>query len=264
MGEIEAAQSGTLPTLVDDSDIRGIVHCHTDASDGLNTLEEMAEACRAKGMEYFGVADHSQSAFYAGGLKPDRVRQQRGLVESLNRRYAEENTPFRILHGTESDIRSDGSLDFDEETLELFDYIVASIHGQFAMDGVAQTERLIRAASNPFTTILGHMTGRLLLSRPGYEVDTEAVLKACADNGVAVEINANPHRLDVDWRFHRRGLDLGCIFSINPDAHSLSELDHVRWGVLQARKGWIPPDRVLNTMTLDEIMNHLRARRARR
>ena len=249
-GEIEAAVSGSLPALVADSDIRGIVHCHTDASDGLNTLDEMAEACRERGLEYFGVADHSQSAFYAGGLKPDRVLAQRKLVDTLNSRYEDEGIPFRILHGIESDIRPDGSLDYDDEILALFDYIVGSIHGQFAMDREAQTERLVRAAANPYITILGHMTGRLLLSRPGYDVDVEKVLQACAEHGTAVEINANPHRLDVDWRWHQRGLDLGCNFSINPDAHSISELDHIKWGVLQARKGGISAARVINTRSV--------------
>ena len=264
MGEIDTALRRNIPALVAESDIRGIIHCHTDASDGLNTLEEMAEACRAKGLQYFGVADHSQSAFYAGGLKPDRVRAQRKMVNSLNRQYESDGVPFRVFHGIESDIRPDGSLDFDEEILSLFDYVVASVHGQFAMDKESQTTRLVRAASNPFTTVLGHMTGRLLLSRPGYEVDVEKVLKACAEHGVAVEINANPHRLDVDWRWHRLGLELGCLFSINPDAHSISELDLVRWGVLQARKGWIPPDRVLNTKDLSTFTIHLTNRRSLR
>src|SRR5438270_3685850 len=151
---------------------------------------------------------------------------------------------FRIFKGIESDILADGSLDYPEDVLARFDFIVASVHGQFKMDRAAQTERIIRAVSNPFTTILGHMTGRQLLRRHGYDVDIEKVLAACAQHGIAVEINANPWRLDLDWRWHRRGLELGCMFSINPDAHSTSEIDLVRWGVLMARKGGIPKERV--------------------
>jgi DNA polymerase (family X) len=207
----------------------------------------MAQATRTRRYEYFGVADHSQSARYAGGLSVEQIREQHAEINRLNARF---DGRFRIFKGIESDILADGSLDYPEEILRQFDFIVASIHGQFRMDRAQQTERLLRAVTNPFVTILGHMTGRQLLRRPGYDIDVEKVLKACAAHGVAVEINANPWRLDLDWRWHQRGLELGCIFSINPDAHSLAELDLTRWGVAMARKGGISADRVLNALDL--------------
>ncbi len=260
-GEVERALSGTLPGLVELPDIRGILHCHTDASDGTHTLEEMAEATRSRGYQYFGLADHSRSAFYAGGLQPDRLAAQLELADRLNARYEGEDVPFRVFKGTESDIRPDGSLDYPDDLLARLDFVVASVHGQFRLPKTEQTQRILKAVANRRTTILGHMTGRLLLERKGYEVDIEAVLRACAAYGVAVEINANPHRLDLDWRWHQRALELGCTFSINPDAHSTGELDLVRWGVLMARKGGIPPDRILNCLDLEGITRHLAVKR---
>jgi DNA polymerase (family X) len=256
-GEIALAVARRLPQLVADQDIRGLLHCHTDFSDGSNTLEEMAEATRAKGYEYFGVADHSKTASYAGGLSVERVAVQHGLADELNARC---QGRFRILKGIESDILEDGSLDYSDEVLARFDFVVASVHSRFRLDAKTQTERIIRAVSNPFTTILGHMTGRLLHRREGYQIDIEKVLEACARHGVAVEINAHPHRLDLDWRWHQRALELGCMFSINPDAHSVDELDLTSWGVLMARKGGIPPDRVLNCMSRDELVRYLTRR----
>ena len=257
-GEIDLAEAGQLPTLLTGHDIRGLLHCHTDFSDGANTLEEMAEATRARGFDYFGVADHSRTARYAGGLSVARVRQQHELVDALNAEY---RGTFRILKGIESDILEDGSLDYAEEVLASFDFVVASVHSRFGLDPETQTQRIVRAVSNPFTTILGHMTGRLLRRREGYQIDIEQVLRACAAHGVAVEINANPHRLDLDWRWHQRGLELGCMFSINPDAHTVEELDLTSWGVLAARKGGLPPDRVLNCLSRDDIERVLRVRR---
>jgi DNA polymerase (family 10) len=256
--EIEWAISGQLPTLVSDEDIRGLLHCHTDFSDGGNTLEEMAEVTRELGYEYFGVADHSQTAGYAGGLKPERIELQHELADALNRRY---RGRFRILKGIESDILEDGSLDYPNEILSTLDFVVASVHSRFKLGAAAQTERILRAIANPFTTILGHMTGRLLLRREGYEIDIDTILQACARHQVAVEINANPHRLDLDWRWYERGLELGCMFSINPDAHSLEELGLTRWGVLIARKGGVPPDRVLNCMGRADLERWLTRRR---
>jgi DNA polymerase (family 10) len=259
-GEIEAALAGTLPLLVEESDLAGVLHCHTDFSDGGNTLEEMATAARKLGYGYFGVADHSQTAGYAGGLKPEKLGQQLLLADSLNRRS---RNGFRIFKGTESDILEDGSLDYPDETLSELDFVVASVHSRFKLDSARQTARVIRAVANPFTTILGHLTGRLLLRREGYELDIEAVLEACAEHGVAVEINANPHRLDLDWRWYRRALELGCWLSINPDAHSAEELELTRWGVKIARKGGVPKERVLNCLGPAELEAWFEARKER-
>lgn len=221
-GEIERALKGKLPELITDKDLRGILHCHTDASDGSETLETMAKATRVRGFEYFGVADHSKSAHYAGGLSVEQIEQQHREADRLNKRLGKD---FRILKGIESDILADGSLDYPNEILERFDFVVASIHGRFKLERKAQTERLLRAISKRHTSIVGHMTGRQLLRRPGYEIDVEKVLRACAKHDVAVEINAHPWRLDLDWRWHQAPLDFGCMMSINPDAHSIAELD---------------------------------------
>jgi DNA polymerase (family X) len=256
-GEVAAAAAHRLPVLVEPSDIRGIVHAHTVASDGVNTLAQMAEATRRRGYGYFGVADHSQSAGYAGGLSVEEIEQQHAEVDRLNADYGGE---FRVFKGIESDILADGSLDYPDEVLQRFDFIVASVHSGFRADVATQTARIVRAVSNPRTTILGHMTGRQLLRRDGYEVDVEQILAACAEHGVAVEINANPWRLDVDWRWHQRGLELGCMFSINPDAHSTTEIDLERWGVAMARKGGLAKENVLNCLTADALAARLDAR----
>jgi DNA polymerase (family X) len=257
-GEIERALKGSVPKLVSDRDLHGILHCHTDASDGTETLETMANATRKRGFQYFGVADHSQSAHYAGGLSVEEIDEQHREADRLNKKFGRE---FRILKGIESDILVDGSLDYTDDVLSRFDYVVASIHGRFKLGGKAQTDRLLRAVANPHTAILGHMTGRQLLRRPGYDIDLEKVLRACARYGVAVEINAHPWRLDLDWRWHQFALDCGCMLSINPDAHSIGELDHMHWGVEMARKGGVPADRVLNAMPLLEISRYLQRKR---
>jgi DNA polymerase (family 10) len=259
-GEIERAAKGQIPALVEERDVRGLLHVHTVASDGTNTIEEMAEAARALGYSYLGLADHSQSAGYAGGLSIAAVEAQHREILQINRCFGKDD--FRIFKGIESDILPDGSLDYPDEVLRTFDFVVASIHGQFGLDRETQTERLLRAVANPFTTILGHMTGRQLLRRKGYDVDVERVLAACARHGVAVEINANPWRLDIDWRWHQRGAELGCLFSINPDAHSIAELELTRWGVMQARKGGLSKAQILNCMSLKQFTGHLRSRRA--
>jgi DNA polymerase (family X) len=205
-------------------------------------------------------ADHSQSAHYAGGLKPEEIEAQHKLADRLNRSY---RGAFRVLKGIESDILADGSLDYPPEVLARFDFVVASVHSRFRLGRDEQTRRIVAAVANPYTTILGHPTGRQLLRRPGYEVDVEAVLAACAAHGVAVEINANPYRLELDWRWHERALALGCLLSINPDAHSIAELDLMKWGVAVARKGGVPKDKVLNAMNLDQVLAHLRKRHQR-
>jgi DNA polymerase (family X) len=221
----------------------------------------MAEATLSRGYEYFGVSDHSRSAHYAGGLSQEEIAEQQAEADRLNRRSGER---FRIFKGVESDILADGSLDYPNEVLETFDFVVASVHGRFNMDRASQTERIIRAVSNPYTTILGHMTGRQLLRRPGYDIDIKEVLVACAEHGVAVEINANPWRLDLDWRWHELALTLGCLMSINPDAHCTRELELIHWGVKMARKGGAPKNRVLNCFSDEEIAAYLQKRRARR
>jgi histidinol phosphatase-like PHP family hydrolase len=259
--EIARALAGTLPDLVTDSDIAGILHAHTDRSDGVDTLETMAEATRSRGYQYFGVCDHSKSARYAGGLSVEEIAEQQREADALNRKYG---SAFRIFKGIESDILPDGSLDYPDDVLAGFDLIVASVHGQFKMDRAAQTERIIRAVSKPYTATLGHMTGRQLLRRPGYDIDIEKVLAACAEYGVSVEINANPWRLDLDWRWHETALRLGCMMSINPDAHSTREIDLTHWGVEMARKGGVPKERVLNCLNREEFAEYLANRRNQR
>ncbi|WP_431015513.1 helix-hairpin-helix domain-containing protein [Bradyrhizobium pachyrhizi] len=257
-GEIELALNGKLPRLVTDKDLHGILHCHTDDSDGTETLETMAKATLKRGFEYFGVADHSRSAHYAGGLSLEQIKEQHREADQLNKKFAND---FRILKGIESDILADGSLDYPDQVLESFDFVVASIHGRSKLDRKAQTDRLLGAIANPYTTILGHMTGRQLQRRPGYKIDVEKVLRACAKHDVAVEINAHPWRLDLDWRWHQAALEFGCMMSINPDAHSIAELDYMHWGVEMARKGGVPADRVLNAMPLADITRYLHQRR---
>jgi DNA polymerase (family X) len=259
--EIALAKAGKLPALVADKDLCGILHAHTDRSDGVDTLAAMATATRAKGYEYFGVADHSKSAHYAGGLSLDEIAEQQAEIDRLNRRY---KGRFRIFKGIESDILPDGALDYPDDVLATFDFVVASVHSRFKLDRAIQTERIIRAVANPYTTILGHMTGRQLLRRPGYDIDIEKVLAACAEHGVAVEINANPWRLDLDWRWHRKALELGCMMSINPDAHSTDEIELTHWGVEMARKGGVPKASVLNCLELDKFTAFLANRRRKR
>src|SRR5262249_6254169 len=207
----------------------------------------MAEATRAHGYQYFGVTDHSRSAHYAGGLSIEEIEEQHAEIDRLNERYG---SRFHLFKGIESDILPDGSLDYPDAILARFDFVVASVHGRFKLDRATQTQRILRAVANPYTTILGHMTGRQLLRRPGYEIDISTVLSACAQHGVAVEINANPWRLDLEWRCHRQALKSGCMMSINPDAHSTDEIDLTHWGVEQARKGGVPANRILNCLTL--------------
>jgi DNA polymerase (family 10) len=247
--------------LIEQQDLKGILHCHTSFSDGSNTLDEMAEATRKLGMQYFGVCDHSQSAAYAGGMRFEKVRAQHQMADKLNQDY--ETQRFRIFKGVESDILEGGALDYIDAQLAEFDFIVASVHSRFQLGNAEQTARIVNAVRNPHTTILGHATGRLLLQREGYDVDLDEILKACAEHGVAVEINADPHRLDLDWRWHARALELGCMLSINPDAHDTGGLLNQKWGVIVARKGGVPAERVLNCMDLSEFEKHLAERKKR-
>lgn len=256
-GEIAAAATGALPRLLTLEDIRGCFHVHSHFSDGVNSLPELAAAARERGWEYLGLTDHSQSAYYAGGLKlPDLARQQEE-VAACRRAFPE----VTLFWGIESDILGDGSLDYPPEILAQLDFVIASVHSQFGLKKEDMTRRLLRAVGNPYTTMLGHVTGRLLLAREGYELDMEAVLEAAAARGVILELNASPYRLDLDWRWHRRAKELGLLISINPDAHSLEGLDEVAYGVMAARKGWLTPAEVLNTRPASEVAEIFRRRR---
>ena len=259
MGEIEAAADHALPVLIETGDVRGVFHCHTTYSDGRSTLREMAQAAQALGHAYLGIADHSQTAVYANGLPPAGVRKQRHEIETLNQELA----PFVLFAGIESDILQDGSLDYANEVLAEFDYVVASVHGQFTGSEAQMTERIVKAVHNPFTTMLGHPTGRVLLSREGYPLNLTAVFEACAAHDVYIEINAHPYRLDLDWRHVKTAQDMGVKFVINPDAHHTTEIAYFEFGVGVARKGWLTKDDVLNTRTLQAVTETLRARRAR-
>ena len=261
-GEIEAARDGRLPELITVDDLRGVLHNHSTYSDGAHSLQDMAEAARQMGFAYFGICDHSQSLSIANGLSPADVRAQHEEIERLNAQYAEAGgAPFRIFHGIESDILDDGSLDYPDDVLDLFDFVVASVHSGFNMDEAAMTERIVRAVASPFTTILGHATGRLLLSREGYAIDHERVIAACAQQGVAIELNANPYRLDLDWRWVRRATEQGILIAINPDAHATDQLGYMRWGVAVARKGWLTAAQCLNAKPPPDFAAWLEARK---
>jgi DNA polymerase (family 10) len=248
-GEIEAAERNQLPTLIEVSDIRGVLHNHTTYSDGAATPEEMARAAKELGLEYFGVGDHSQSLRVARGLPPDMVRRQHAEIDALNRRL----TGMRIFKGTECDILEDGSLDYPDELLRTFEYVVVSVHTLFTMTGEDMTRRVCRALSHPATTILGHATGRLLLRREGYKVDLDEVLRCAAKHGKMIEINAQPTRLDLDWTYVRKARAMGIPIVINPDAHSEGELALYQFGVDVARRGWLEAKDVFNTRPADEV-----------
>ncbi len=258
LGEVEKGLSGELPRLVEVADLQGTFHCHTTASDGKATLEEMAEGARARGWRYLGIADHSRNAGYAGGLSIEEVLRQHEEIDDLNRTLASDGRePLHIFKGIESDILAEGDLDYPAEILERFDFVVGSIHSLFRMDEATMTRRVVRAVRNPSLTMLGHPTGRLLLRRSGYPLNIPKVLKAVAKAGVIVEINANPHRLDLDWRHVREAAALGITIAINPDAHSVAALDHVVYGVNMARKAGLEPRQILNTWKLDEVRAYL-------
>lgn len=261
VGEIELAEKGPLPPLVALSDLTGTFHCHTDWSDGHATLEEMAEATQALGLSYLGIADHSRAAAYAGGLSVDRVHEQWRAIDALNQSYGGR---FRLFKGTECDILADGSLDYPDELLDGFDYVVASVHSSFGMPREEMTRRIIRAVSNPRVTMLGHLTGRLLLARDAYAVDVDAVIQAAAKAGTMIEINANPHRLDLDDAHCRRARALGVTIVINPDAHSTGGLADLDYGVGVARRAGLGPADVFNAAPPDEVARRLETRRAAR
>jgi DNA polymerase (family 10) len=254
LGEVEVDR---LPELITLSDIRGVLHCHSQYSDGATRIAGMATAARDRGWWYLGISDHSQSAAYAGGLSPDAVKRQHDEIDRLQEQFH----GFRILKGIEADILADGRVDYDEALLETFDYVIASVHSRFAMDERAMTDRVVRALENPFVTILGHPTGRLLLTREPYAIDMPAVLARAGELGVAVELNADPHRLDLDWTLCRRAKELGCLIEIGPDAHSVAGLDNMTYGINTARKGWLEAGDVLNTQHAHDIVERARSRR---
>ncbi|MFC1564834.1 DNA polymerase/3'-5' exonuclease PolX [candidate division KSB1 bacterium] len=248
-GEIETAAGNTLPDLVTESDYTGVLHVHTTYSDGINTIEEMVQACIERGYKYLGICDHSRSAFYANGLTVERIKRQHEEIDSLREKYPD----FSIFKGIESDILLDGSLDYPDNVLETFDFIVASVHSKLNMPIEEATERLENAVRNPYTTILGHPTGRLLLARKGYPLDMERILRTAKEHNVAIELNTNPFRLDLDWKSCRAAKKLALKIAVNPDAHSIEGLDDTRYGIGIARKGWLSPGDVLNTMPPEQI-----------
>lgn len=255
--ELEWAKENRIPRLVEMSDLKGILHNHSTYSDGKNTLEEMAQYCKDLGYEYLGISDHSKTAAYANGLQEFRIKKQHEEIEVLNKKLA----PFKIFKGIESDILNDGSLDYANEVLESFDFVVSSIHSPLSMDEKTATNRLLNAISNPFTTILGHPTGRLLLQRTGYPINHKAVIDACAEYGVVIEINAHPWRLDLDWRHVRYALDKGVQISINPDAHETNGYHDMYYGLCVGRKAGLTAKETLNAKSLEEITQYLSDRK---
>jgi len=255
IGEIDAAEKGTLPVLVAESDIRGVFHNHTTASDGHNTLEEMTAAAQALGLEYLGIADHSKSSVQARGLDEARLAEQVTAIRRLN---ASGKFKTYVFTGTECDILPDGRLDFADEVLATLDYSVASVHSVFKQSTEEMTKRIIRAIENPHTTMLGHLTGRLLLQREGYTVDVEKIIDAAIANRVVIELNASPWRLDMDWRHWRKAAERGLVCSINPDAHDIEGLAHFRTGVGAARKAWLTKENVLTTRPLAAVKKWLK------
>jgi DNA polymerase (family 10) len=258
-GEIDAAEKGQLPRLIEAENLRGTFHCHTTASDGRNSLEEMVAAAQELGLQYLGIADHSRSSIQANGLDRTRLRAQLGGIRALNRKL----DGFRIFAGVECDILRDGSLDFDDETLGELDYVVASVHSAHQLPEAEMTQRIIRAISNRYVTMLAHPTGRLLLRRDPYAVDIPAILDAAAETGTWIEINAAPKRLDLDWRWWPLAKEKGVKCVINPDAHGVEKLQELWFGVGVARKGWLTREDVVNTLPLGEIERELGRKRNR-
>lgn len=253
MGEIEVAEQSELPRLVELGDLRGAFHNHTTASDGRNTLSEMTAAAQALGWEYIGIADHSKSSFQANGLSEERLIQQLNEIHALN---ASKKFKTHVFAGVECDILPDGRLDYDDATLAKLDYIVASVHNVFTQDEATMTARIIRAIEHTRTTMLGHLSGRLLLRREGYRVDAGKIIDAAIAHGVVIELNASPWRLDMDWRHWRKAAERGLICAVNPDAHETAGLTHVRAGINSARKGWLTKENVLNTRNLAAVRKH--------
>ncbi|MCC6795027.1 MAG: DNA polymerase/3'-5' exonuclease PolX [Candidatus Hydrogenedentes bacterium] len=246
MGELELKET---PRLIERDDLIGMIHCHSTYSDGKATIEQMARGAIDRKYAYIVLSDHSQTAAYAGGLVPAAVMKQHREIDALNATLKR----FRIVKSIESDIRADGSLDYEEDVLKSFELIIASVHSGLNMNEADATKRVLKAVENPYTSILGHMTGRLLLMREGYPLETDKIVDACVLNRVAIEINADPRRLDMDWRHVKRARDKGAMFSIGPDAHSVEGMDNMQYGVGIARKGWLGPEHIINCMTLEQL-----------
>jgi DNA polymerase (family 10) len=256
-GEVDAAARHALPRLIEPSDVRGVLHCHTHYSDGKSSIADMAKGARARGWSYIGISDHSAAAFYASGLSREKVLAQFEEIDAINAGMRD----LRVLKGIEADILADGRLDYDAELLAQFDFVIGSIHSRFGMDGPAMTGRVLRALDDPFLTVLAHPTGRLLLSREPYAIDVDAVIEKAAAVGVAVELNADPHRMDLDWRHLITAKRRGATVAIGPDAHSVNALDNVVLGVGTARKGWLEARDLLNARDAAGIIAFARSRR---
>lgn len=257
---LEKASSHSLPELIQPDDIKGLIHSHSRWSDGSNTLEEMAEECIKRGWEYLVISDHSKAAAYANGLTEERIREQHHQIDQLNKRYA----PFKIFKSIECDILGDGSLDYSDSLLSTFDLVIASIHSNLKMSEEKAMLRLMKAIENPYTTILGHLTGRLLLSRNGYPIDHKKIIDACAQHQIVIELNAHPRRLDIDWKYIDYALERGVLLSIDPDAHALEGFEDVRYGILAAQKAGLSKNQNLSSYTRSELERYLAERRKRK
>jgi DNA polymerase (family 10) len=257
---LELAKDRRIPDVIQPRDIKGIIHCHSNWSDGSNTLEELANACVSKGYEYLVISDHSKSAFYAQGLSEEKIKAQHDLVDELNSKLA----PFKIFKSIESDILNDGSLDYTNHVLSTFDLVIASVHSNLKMPEEKAMMRLLNAIANPYTTVLGHMTGRLLLSRKGYPVDHKKIIDACAANNVVIEINAHPRRLDMRWQWLEYALSKNVLVSIDPDSHSVEEFDNTKYGVLVAQKGMVTAKKNLSSFSLKEFEFFLKEQKKKR
>lgn len=253
-------KGGILPDIIKPNEVKGIVHCHSNWSDGNNTIEEMATAAIEQGYEYIVISDHSKSAAYANGLFENRIREQHLYIDELNKKFA----PFKIFKSIESDILGDGSLDYPDDVLATFDLVIASVHSNLKMTEEKAMMRLMKAIENPYTTILGHPTGRLLLSRNGYPVNHEAIIEACVANNVVIELNANPHRLDIDWRYIHDAVEKGALISINPDSHSTNTFFHIKYGVYAAQKALLTKERNLSSFSLADFEKFLAALRQKK
>ncbi len=259
-GEFEIYEHQEILPLVEESDIRGVIHAHSTWSDGKFSIKEMAQACMERGYEYLGISDHSKTAAYAGGLTEDEVKQQWEEIDTLNEAFKKEGKNFVIMKGIESDILADGSLDYPDEILEGFDFVVSSVHQTLDMPREKMMERFRNAIKNPYTRIVGHPTGRLLLKRNGSDIDLNELVALAAEHNTAIEINASPWRLDLDWSFGNKAKEVGLMTSINPDAHSIDGIDVIKYGVRVARKGKYEKERVLNTKSAEEVLAYFKAR----